>query len=85
MLFTQNLDWIYEIKEKDKLGMVGFYSDFFTSDWVFPLLESWFIATTANNKFISNWADEFERCYISEVLIVILIEKKRTLVSTKTR
>lgn len=66
ILLTQNLDWIYKIKEKDKSDVVGFYSDFFTSDWDFPLLESWFIATTVNNKFISNWADEFERCYTSE-------------------
>lgn len=65
ILFTEDLNWIQQIKKDQKSDIVGFYSDHFTSDYDFPLLETWFIASPRNNKFIKAWAVEFEECYKS--------------------
>ena len=66
LFLTENLNWIYKIKEQQKSDLVGFYSDHFTLDYDFPLLEMWFLAVPAKNKFIKEWAVEFEKCYHSE-------------------
>ena len=65
VLITKNLDWIIKIKQEDNSDLVGFYSDSYTIDWDFPLLETWFIATTPQNKFITAWTEEFKKCYTS--------------------
>lgn len=66
ILLAENLDWAYRLKQENNADIIGFYSDFFTSDWDFPLLETWFLGAAPNNRFISAWANEFEQCYTSE-------------------
>lgn len=63
---TKKFDWILDLKEQYKTEIVGFFSDFFTSDIDYPLLETWFIASTPNNHFIEAWSEEFEKCYLSK-------------------
>ncbi|MDR2207317.1 MAG: capsular polysaccharide synthesis protein [Flavobacteriaceae bacterium] len=66
ILLTENLDWILNKKYESGADLVGFYSDYFTKNSDFPLLETWFLACAPENKFISAWASEFEKCYNSE-------------------
>lgn len=66
VFITQKFDWISDLRKKYSPDIIGFFSDFFTSDYNFPLLETWFIASTPNNLFIETWCKEFEKCYISE-------------------
>lgn len=66
VLITQNFNWISNLKNKYHTDIIGFFSDFFTSDINFPLLETWFIGSTQNNLFIETWCTEFEKCYSSE-------------------
>lgn len=65
-LLTENLDWVYHLKNDFKYDLLGFYSDFCTTDIQNPILETWFLAVPKNNKFISKWRDEFFMCYTSE-------------------
>ncbi len=66
VLLTENLDWISEIKTNEKVDFVGFFADSFTSDLDFPLIETWFFASSPQNLFIKAWMKEFEKCYRSE-------------------
>lgn len=64
-ILTENLSWVYDLKENLKYDLLGFYSDFCTTDMQNPILESWFLATPKNNKFVSAWHQEFFACYTS--------------------
>ena len=66
VLVTQNFDWLLNLKDRYRAEIIGFFSDFFTSDIDYPLLETWFIASTPNNHFIEAWSEEFEKCYLSK-------------------
>ena len=60
-IFTESLDWL--LKSKDVLGnnkkMIVFYEEGKTTNDNFPVIESWFIASSKNNKFINLWKEEF--------------------------
>ncbi len=66
ILITENLDWIYDIKNKFQTDLIGFYSEDCTNDFQNPILENWFLATPKNNKFIVAWRDVFYKCYTSD-------------------
>ena len=64
VLITEKIDWIFNFKEKADL--IGFYSDYFTENYEFPILENWFLATSPNSIFITDWHEEYMKCYTSE-------------------
>lgn len=64
-LLTEDFSWLTHLKNNTQPEFVGFFSDYFTTDLNFPLVETWFLATPAGTRFISAWADEFELCYTS--------------------
>ena len=68
MLLTENLDWVYRLKEDYHTDVIGFYADIITTNLDRPILETYFLAAPKNNKFINDWYDEFVKCYKSVVL-----------------
>lgn len=66
MLLTENLDWIFTLENDYHPDIIGFYSDFFSNDLEYPILENWFIAASKGNHFIEDWFQEYQKCYLSE-------------------
>lgn len=64
-LITEKIDWILENNYQD-VDVIGFYADFVTKNKSFPILETWFIATSKQNKFIKSWLYEYKECYMSD-------------------
>ena len=58
-LITEKIDWILENNYQD-VDVIGFYADFVTKNKSFPILETWFIATSKQNKFIQSWLYEYK-------------------------
>jgi len=65
ILLTENLDWLFNLKKEHNTDLIGFYSDFGTIDYNYPILETWFLACSKENNFIKDWLNEFKKCYIS--------------------
>ncbi|WP_313386177.1 capsular polysaccharide synthesis protein [Chishuiella sp.] len=65
ILLTENLDWLFVLKKEDHTDLIGFYSDFCTTNYDYPILETWFLATSRENIFIRKWLMEFRNCYSS--------------------
>lgn len=67
ILLTENLDWVYRLKEDYHTDVIGFYADIITTNLDRPILETYFLAAPKNNKFINDWYNEFVSCYKSVV------------------
>lgn len=63
ILIMQNLDWLIDNLEKETFV---FYSDDCTINSNNPIIENWFIVSTPQNSFITDWFCEFEKCIFSE-------------------
>lgn len=62
IILIENLDWILnELKTETFL----FYSDDCSISKKKPIVENWFIISSENNQFISDWLEEFEKCLLS--------------------
>ena len=59
-LLTANLDWVHSLHAKIDAGVVAFYIDRYTTDARFPIIENWFLATSAQDPFIVAWAAELD-------------------------
>jgi len=66
ILLTENLDWLFSLKNKYNTDLIGFYSDSCTTDLEYPILENWFLASDVNNVFINDWLEEYRKCYSSD-------------------
>lgn len=55
---TEPFDWVHTCQRR---GGIAFYLEKFTSNAKFPVIESWFIASTPNNTFTVAWFEEFDR------------------------
>lgn len=66
ILLTENLNWVFNFKEKYSTDVIGFYSDFLTTNREYPILENWFLAAPKNNSFINNWLQLYKECYTSD-------------------
>ncbi len=64
-LLTENLDWAHQLKNSYHTDLIGFYSEHCTNDENFPVLETWFLATSPKNKFLEAWRNDFLNCYNS--------------------
>lgn len=62
---TDDFDWLELLQENHKAELIGFYSDICTTNLEYPVLESYFLATIKESKFINDWYFEFENCYLS--------------------
>src|SRR5690606_24665360 len=79
VLLTENFDWLQEIKKINQSDFIGFIADFFTTDFNFPLIETWFLASAPQNLFIKAWSEEFEKCYTSPNPHRYFDEEKKTI------
>lgn len=64
ILLNENLNWILERIKKNQTFV--FYSDECTLDNNRPIIENWMIICEEKNEFISDWFEEFEKCFLSE-------------------
>lgn len=48
--------WVHAIKSAD---LIGFYRDCSTIDYEHPVVESWFLASPKNNRFLQRWLEVF--------------------------
>jgi hypothetical protein len=74
IILTQNLNWVHKVQQQEQSEYIGFYIDRFTNRHTQPIVENWFMAATANSKFISKLALEFnhaieigEQSYLNEL------------------
>ncbi len=58
IMVFENFEWVLEISANENIGMVCFYRDGNTCYKDFPVVESWFIAASKDNPFVSLWLDE---------------------------
>lgn len=66
ILITENFNWLFKLKKESHTDLIGFYSDYCTTDYNYPIFENWFLASSKQNIFIKNWLDEYKKCYISD-------------------
>ncbi|MDO4762881.1 MAG: capsular polysaccharide synthesis protein [Flavobacteriaceae bacterium] len=65
ILLTENLDWVYKLKNQYHTDVIGFYAEFITTNNERPILETYFLAAPKGNEFITDWYNEFVSCYKS--------------------
>ena len=59
IVLTQPLDWVMDLQQKHHSEFVGFYIDRFSIDKQSPVIENWFMASSPQSGFISDWCAEF--------------------------
>lgn len=57
---TESVDWILDLQSKHKVEFVGFYNPTFMNSEI-PFIESWFLASVKNSKFMEDWFSEFKK------------------------
>lgn len=50
--------WLEEHMAAEKYDLIAFYREVATIDFNFPVIESWFLTSPAQNIFIKSWLDE---------------------------
>ncbi|MCF9045708.1 glycosyltransferase family 32 protein [Acinetobacter nectaris] len=63
IFITQNFDWF--LNRIDNNTNFLFYSDPCTYDIDNPIFENWFIAAPEGSELITDWFNEFEKCFLS--------------------
>lgn len=59
VILGTNLNWLEQISAERKFDIIAYYRACSTVDPAFPVIETWFIASPPQNKFIQAWRDEF--------------------------
>lgn len=62
---TESLDWILDLQKNHKAEFVGFFNPTFMNSKI-PFVESWFLASVKNSKFIEDWFSEFKKPIFSD-------------------
>lgn len=55
ILVYESFSWVHDLKGYD---LIAFYRDRSTIDYNFPVIESWFLCASENNRFITAWLEE---------------------------
>lgn len=58
-VLTESVDWILDLQSKHQVEFVGFYNPTFMNSEI-PFVESWFLASVENSKFMNDWFSEFK-------------------------
>lgn len=61
VVLNESLDWIHREKSQSDSDFIGFYMKNQTDDFRFPMMESWFMASTKGGRFASEWFEVFDR------------------------
>lgn len=64
-VLTESLDWILNLQSKYQVEFVGFYNPIFMNSEI-PFVESWFLASIPNSKFMNDWFEEFKKPIFSD-------------------
>ncbi len=74
VILNENLNWIDEIIEKNSTNAFGYYRSGNTTNFDFPVIESWLLATSQSNPFFLAWKNELIKAikigklnYINEI------------------
>ncbi|MFD1771628.1 glycosyltransferase family 32 protein [Sphingobacterium suaedae] len=59
IILKEKLDWIYGLQFDSGFELTGFYRGTNTVDEVYPVIETWFLASPPGSVFIKNWLAEF--------------------------
>ncbi|WP_312075191.1 glycosyltransferase [Chryseobacterium sp.] len=59
-VLTESVDWILNLQMKHQVEFVGFYNPTFMNSEI-PFVESWFLASVKNSKFMNDWFEEFKK------------------------
>jgi mannosyltransferase OCH1-like enzyme len=62
ILLQENLSWLHHPDLENRYDLIGFYRDVNTVDEKYPVIETWFLASSAGNRFIKNWWISLLRC-----------------------
>lgn len=64
ILFLQRIESIenYLVYKQNGFSNFFVYNPYYTTNIEFPIIENWIIGVEANNLFISEWCEEFEKC-----------------------
>jgi hypothetical protein len=57
ILLQENLSWLHHPDLENRYDLIGFYRDVNTVDEKYPVIETWFLASSPGNRFIKNWLD----------------------------
>jgi hypothetical protein len=55
----KGLDYVRTSAEMNYSDFVAYYNKSHTNDCRFPIVESWFFASSKRSKFVANWKEEF--------------------------
>lgn len=73
-LLFEDLSWVHRAHQERCMDVIGYYHENATVNYLAPVIESWFLAATANNPFIREWQKHYapikhlgEQNYFSEL------------------
>ncbi len=58
IIVYDNLDWIPELMQKNQTECFAYYRKKNTTNFDYPVLENWLLASVKNNVFFKHWYDE---------------------------
>lgn len=58
IIVYENLDWIPELMQKNQTECFSYYRKKNTTNFDYPVLENWLLASVKNNVFFKHWYDE---------------------------
>lgn len=61
IILTQPLSWVEQQRASTQAEFVGFFLQGYTTNPNYPVIESWFLATAPNSRFIADWLALFHR------------------------
>lgn len=59
VILRDSLDWIQEVNKDNYNELIGFYRDNDTIDYMYPVVETYFMAAPAGSLFVKRWLELF--------------------------
>ena len=60
-IFNEDFKWVDEASQSVSADLIAFYRAQDTHNYDFPIIESWFLASSQGNRLIRAWRDEFRK------------------------
>jgi len=60
IILNEKVDWVYTPNLNARYDLVGFYREVNTIEDKYPVIETWFLASSAGNELIRDWLEVFK-------------------------
>ncbi|MHA7608277.1 capsular polysaccharide synthesis protein [Elizabethkingia meningoseptica] len=59
-VFRDGIGWVHQVSPKGRFDIIGYYREKSTTDTLFPIVESWFLACAPQNELVRLWLKELD-------------------------